>query len=95
MIDHLKKKHKIFVETIVKSKDPDRLKCKYCGKFFKHGHYLKDHINTHTGERPHICEHCGKTFASNANKNAHIKQAHLGKKRNYNNRQSNTKPNIL
>ena len=34
------------------------------------------------------CNHCGKTFASVGNKYAHIRQAHLGKKRNYNNRKS-------
>ena len=82
------------VETIIKSKDPDRFKCKYCGKIFKHGQYLQDHINTHTGERPHECNFCHKTFASGANRNSHIRQAHLGKKRNYNNRQSNIKQDI-
>ena len=48
-IRHLKRKHKLIVETIPKSNDPERFKCSYCGKIFTQGRGLKDHINTHTG----------------------------------------------
>ena len=36
-----------------------------------------------TGERPYICTYCGKGFANHGNQRAHIQQAHLGQKRNY------------
>ena len=49
MVWHLKRKHKLIVETIPKSNDPERFKCSYCGKIFTQGRGLKDHINTHTG----------------------------------------------
>ena len=49
MVWHLKRKHKLIVETIPKSNDPERFKCSYCGKIFTQGRGLKDHINTHAG----------------------------------------------
>ena len=95
MIDHLKSKHQVIVETMVRSNDPERWKCKYCGKIFKGGPKMRDHINTHTGEKPHVCQHCGKTFASKGNKYAHIRQSHQGKPRNYNNRKSVVKSEAI
>ena len=46
---HLKRKHKIIVETIARSNDPDRFKCCHCAKVFPTSLRLKDHVNTHTG----------------------------------------------
>ena len=48
---HLKRKHKIIVETIARSSDPERFKCTFesCGKVFPTSLRLKDHVNTHTG----------------------------------------------
>ena len=91
MIGHLRVKHKIIVESIVRDLDPERLRCKECGKMFKNLQTLRDHINTHTGNRPYACDTCGKTFANKANRRAHIRQSHLGKKRNYNNRKPSIK----
>ena len=51
---------------------------------------LKKIFHFPTGERPYSCKYCGKTFGDSSNRKAHIKQAHLGKKRNYNNRKPNT-----
>lgn len=35
-------------------------KCKFCGKRFSSDSALKIHIRSHTGERPFVCEECGK-----------------------------------
>ena len=32
--------------------------CRFCGKKFKKYDNLKQHENTHTGEKPYICRHC-------------------------------------
>ena len=85
-------KHDIGIEASEKGfghkKDKERLRCQHCGKIFKKLPELRDHINTHTGERPHVCKYCGKTFASSGNMHAHIRQGHLGKKRNSSERKS-------
>ena len=60
-----------------------KYKCDHCGKGFTDRQKLNDHINTHTGERPYVCKFCGKGFANHGNQRAHIRQAHLGQKRNY------------
>ena len=80
---HLKSKHKVVVERRVQSRDPERFKCKFlnCGRIFKQNGQLQDHINTHTGERPNVCDYCDKTFPSKGGKWDHMQHFHLGKKR--------------
>ena len=81
MVWHLKRKHKLIVETIPKSNDPERFKCSYCGKIFTQGRGLKDHINTHTGAKPYMCNYCGAAFASHGTWRMHERTVHLGHKR--------------
>ncbi|XP_066599420.1 uncharacterized protein [Prorops nasuta] len=37
--------------------------CEECGKSFSENHRLKQHMMTHTGDRPYVCHICGKAFA--------------------------------
>ena len=81
LIKHLRNKHKIEIETIAKSNDPERFKCDFCGKIFAKKVRLEDHMNVHKGIKPHLCPYCNQGFACRANKCAHVKAAHKGIKR--------------
>ncbi|GFO00948.1 transcription factor e4f1-like [Plakobranchus ocellatus] len=40
------------------------VQCMVCNKFFRGSSYLRQHMRTHTGDRPHQCQHCGRSFTS-------------------------------
>ena len=60
--------------------DQKKFKCEICGKGFSRPQDLRDHINIHTGEKPHKCKFCSACFASSGNHAAHIR-SHLGTNR--------------
>ncbi|KAL0575490.1 hypothetical protein V5O48_006475, partial [Marasmius crinis-equi] len=39
-------------------------KCHYCNSTFTARHNLKNHVNSHLGIRPHICQRCGRRFGT-------------------------------
>nr|XP_005996287.2 PREDICTED: zinc finger protein 569-like isoform X3 [Latimeria chalumnae] len=47
--------------------------CKYCGRIFSRKERLKNHMHTHTGERPYTCKECGKAFSTKSNLNVHLR----------------------
>ncbi|CAN7985104.1 unnamed protein product [Ixodes hexagonus] len=56
-----------------KSSTPsDRYECQHCQRCFQHNYALRQHLRTHTGERPYACQYCNKTFNI-----AHILKDHI------------------
>ena len=53
-----------------------KYKCKYCGKLFLFPSYLERHLKSHTGEKPFVCELCGKSFTRNYGIKKHMMLYH-------------------
>ncbi|CAH1776322.1 unnamed protein product, partial [Owenia fusiformis] len=53
-----------------------KFQCPHCDRSFKAGLHLKDHLNSHTGEKPYTCEICRKGFTQLSTKRRHIRQYH-------------------
>ena len=53
--------------------------CEECGKSFTENHRLKQHMMTHTGDRPYDCHICGKAFARRTAYRQHL-LIHTGKR---------------
>ena len=50
--------------------------CPHCSYFAKRFDYLKDHIRTHTGEKPFSCEECGQSFTQSGHLRTHMHTKH-------------------
>ncbi len=55
-------------------------RCDICGQCFVKGFQLKVHSRVHTGERPHTCKICGKSYKQSSHLRTHHSSAHEGKK---------------
>ncbi|XP_069740508.1 zinc finger protein 341 isoform X2 [Narcine bancroftii] len=49
-----------------------KLKCNYCDKMFAKNFDLRQHIRSHTGEKPFQCIVCGRAFAQKSNVKKHM-----------------------
>lgn len=47
------------------------LVCQFCRKEFKYPSKYKEHLRTHTGERPYKCSQCPLTFTQSGARKAH------------------------
>ena len=54
----------------------DRLVCPHCTQAFAHGSLFKQHIRSHTLERPHRCYFCAAAFTMKENLDKHIEKRH-------------------
>ncbi|KAJ2942182.1 hypothetical protein O0L34_g15722 [Tuta absoluta] len=50
--------------------------CVYCGKAWHTPGLLRDHMSTHTGEKPHKCDKCDATFGQKPALIVHKRQKH-------------------
>lgn len=57
----------------------ERVPCPECGKTVSCNATLRDHMRTHTGERPFQCSECGLAFAQRSNLRMH-KRLHTGER---------------
>ncbi|KAL4217598.1 hypothetical protein ACF0H5_022340 [Mactra antiquata] len=54
--------------------------CKLCEKTFKKPYQAREHVNSHTGNKPHKCDQCGSAYAKKDNLTTHIRMVHNGMK---------------
>ena len=72
---HFKRKSAVIehIKVIHEGSTDKSYTCTLCDKIFTRPGHLKNHMNMHYGEKPHMCE-CGRKYASKASLNLHESQ---------------------
>ncbi|GBM22850.1 Asparagine-rich zinc finger protein AZF1 [Araneus ventricosus] len=65
--------------SVSKRKAPKCHQCPYCAYSSTILSHVKQHVITHTGERPFVCNFCGKDFNHKTNLRAHL-MVHTGER---------------
>ena len=55
-----------------KSAQPKKYRCTFCSYSSNNSHHLREHLNTHTGERPFKCKACNVSYTSKSTLRRHI-----------------------
>lgn len=55
------------------SSQPARFQCHFCSRNYTRAFNLRNHENTHTGERPFLCSVCGQSFTRSHDRKTHEK----------------------
>ncbi|KAF8526705.1 hypothetical protein JB92DRAFT_2870698 [Gautieria morchelliformis] len=50
--------------------------CSECGRRFQKNSTLKNHLTTHSGERPYECPDCRRSFSVSSNMRRHLERVH-------------------
>ena len=66
--------HEAEVHQLIGKNKSFKFTCSECGRGFQKKNLFDDHMNRHTGEKPHQCPDCGTQFGSSQSYNQHFKK---------------------
>ncbi|XP_061387098.1 zinc finger protein 91-like [Musca vetustissima] len=65
------KKHLLLHEKKANEDRDRKYVCNVCDRGFPHAYMLRDHLRSHSGEKPFLCSECGKGFTTSSSLKQH------------------------